>query len=77
MCNSPIIPQVWKSLTDEWKGVVVCHVPVENVELVHLHEVKVVQQDFFGQKVPGRVHHDPPVGVPRLIFDVGRVYQVL
>ena len=48
-------PEIRKSLWDVGKGVVVSHVPVEHVELVHLHQVQVVPQDWLSDVVPADI----------------------
>ena len=48
-------PEIRKSLWDVGKGVVVSHVPVEHVELVHLHQVQVVPQHWLSDVVPADI----------------------
>lgn len=51
--------------------------PVEHIELVHLHEVEVVPDDGLGDVVPRRVYQDTAVGEPGRVQDLGPVNQVL
>ena len=51
--------------------------PVEDVVLVHLHQVEVVPDDGLGDVVPAGVHQDAAVGEPRRVHDLGSVDDIL
>ena len=51
--------------------------PVEDVVLVHLHQVEVVPDDGLGDVVPAGVHQDAAVGEPRSVHDLGSVDDIL
>ena len=51
--------------------------PVEHVELVHLHQVEVVQDDALGEEVARRVEHHAAVGETGVVEDLGAVQLVL
>ena len=51
--------------------------PVEDVILVHLHQVEVVPDDGLGDVVPAGVHQDAAVGEPRSVHDLGSVDDIL
>ena len=51
--------------------------PVEDIELVHLHQVEVVPDDGLGDVVTRRVDQDSAVGEPRRVQDLRPVDQVL
>ena len=71
------LPEVGEALGDIWEGVVVRHVPVEDIELVHLHQVEVVPYDGLGDVVTRRVDQDSAVGEPRRVPNSRPLDQVL
>ena len=51
--------------------------PVEDVELVHLHEVDVVPENRLGNVVPAGVQQDAPVGEPGGVEDLSSIDKEL
>ncbi len=50
---------------------------MQDVHLVHLHEVEGVEEDALGKEVPARVDHDAAVREARVVQDLGAVHLVL
>ena len=48
-------PQIRKLDGHLWEGRVIGHMPVEHVELVHLHQVQVVLEHRLGDVVPANI----------------------
>ena len=36
------IPEIWKLLGNIWEAWIISYVPVEHIQLIHLHQVKVI-----------------------------------
>lgn len=51
--------------------------PVEDVHLVHLHKVQVLEENFLGEEMSGRVQQDAAVGEPGEVHDLRTVDEVL
>ena len=49
--------------------------PVEHIQLVHLHQVQVVLDDVLGDEVPAGVEEDTAVGEPGAVPDLGQVEE--
>ncbi len=59
------------------EGLVVGQVPVEHVQLVHLHQVQVVEQHLHREEVARRVEQHSAVAEPREVHHLRAVDLVL
>lgn len=55
---------------DEWKGVFVSNVPMEDAELVVHHGVNGFVEQMHGQEVPRGINHEASVNECRFVFDL-------
>ena len=70
-------PHVPENVAVVGEALVIRDVPVEHVELVHLHEVDEVQDGLDPDEVPGGVQHEPAVLETGVVDDSGGIQTVL
>ena len=50
-CFGRLLPHVWKGGTLVWKCWVIRYMPMKDIHLVHLHQIKIVENDSFWEEM--------------------------